>query len=121
MAFIAIAVTRRTLTEIADLFQYWLKNRTEKWAFPFGMPGPESTGAGSHAGCHWRPGKRWPHLGPDVRAQVSQLPGFRLPQQDLDLPNPLHAVVIIAIGFFFGFFRAAKRSRSGLRHHLRHQ
>ena len=27
-------VTRKTLTEIADQFQYWLKNRTEKWGVP---------------------------------------------------------------------------------------
>lgn len=27
-------VTKRTLTEIADQFQYWLKNRTEKWGAP---------------------------------------------------------------------------------------
>jgi hypothetical protein len=27
-------VTRRTLTEIADQFQYWLKNRSEKWGAP---------------------------------------------------------------------------------------
>jgi hypothetical protein len=27
-------VTKRTLTEIADQFQYWLKNRSEKWGAP---------------------------------------------------------------------------------------
>ena len=27
-------VTRRLLTEIADQFQYWLKNRSEKWGAP---------------------------------------------------------------------------------------
>ena len=27
-------VTRKTLTEIADQFQYWLKNRSEKWGVP---------------------------------------------------------------------------------------
>jgi hypothetical protein len=27
-------VTRRTLTEIADQFQYWVKNRSEKWGAP---------------------------------------------------------------------------------------
>src|SRR5580704_4965797 len=27
-------VTRKTLTDIADQFQYWLKNRAEKWAVP---------------------------------------------------------------------------------------
>ena len=27
-------VTRRVLTEIADQFQYWLKNRSEKWGAP---------------------------------------------------------------------------------------
>ena len=27
-------VTRRALTEIADQFQYWLKNRSEKWVLP---------------------------------------------------------------------------------------
>jgi hypothetical protein len=27
-------VTRRTLTEIADQFQYWVKNRSEKWSAP---------------------------------------------------------------------------------------
>jgi hypothetical protein len=28
-------VTRKTLTEIADQFQYWLKNRSEKWGLRF--------------------------------------------------------------------------------------
>src|ERR1700755_1555529 len=27
-------VTRRALTEIGDQFQYWLKNRSEKWGAP---------------------------------------------------------------------------------------
>jgi len=36
-------VTRRTLTEIADQFQYWLKNRSEKWAAPILEP-PEGEG-----------------------------------------------------------------------------
>jgi hypothetical protein len=31
-------VTRRTLTEIADQFQYWLKNRSEKWGAPILEP-----------------------------------------------------------------------------------
>lgn len=36
-------VTRKTLTEIADQFQYWLKNRSEKWGAPILEP-PEGTG-----------------------------------------------------------------------------
>jgi len=36
-------VTRRTLTEIADQFQYWLKNRSDKWGAPILEP---SDGAG---------------------------------------------------------------------------
>jgi len=36
-------VTRRTLTEIADQFQYWLKNRSEKWGAPVLEP-PDGTG-----------------------------------------------------------------------------
>lgn len=36
-------VTRKTLTEIADQFQYWLKNRSEKWDAPILEP-PEGTG-----------------------------------------------------------------------------
>src|SRR5205085_2525205 len=36
-------VTRRTLTEIADQFQYWLKNRSEKWDAPILEP-PDGTG-----------------------------------------------------------------------------
>jgi len=36
-------VTRRTLTEIADQFQYWLKNRSEKWGAPILDP-PEGEG-----------------------------------------------------------------------------
>ena len=36
-------VTRRTLTEIADQFQYWLKNRSEKWGGPILEP-PDGTG-----------------------------------------------------------------------------
>jgi hypothetical protein len=31
-------VTRRTLTEIADQFQYWLKNRSQKWGAPILEP-----------------------------------------------------------------------------------
>jgi len=33
---------RRTLTEIADQFQYWLKNRSEKWGAPILEP-PDGT------------------------------------------------------------------------------
>jgi len=36
-------VTRRTLTEIADQFQYWLKNRSAKWGAPLLEP-PDGTG-----------------------------------------------------------------------------
>lgn len=31
-------VTRKTLTDIADQFQYWLKNRSEKWGAPILEP-----------------------------------------------------------------------------------
>ena len=31
-------VTRKTLTEIADQFQYWVKNRSEKWGAPILQP-----------------------------------------------------------------------------------
>jgi len=31
-------VTKRTLTEIADQFQYWVKNRSEKWGAPILEP-----------------------------------------------------------------------------------
>src|ERR1700694_3520947 len=34
-------VTRRALTEIADQFQYWLKNRSEKWGAPLVEPPDE--------------------------------------------------------------------------------
>ena len=36
-------VTRKTLTDIADQFQYWLKNRSQKWGAPILEP-PEGTG-----------------------------------------------------------------------------
>jgi hypothetical protein len=36
-------VTRKTLTEIADQFQYWLKNRSEKWDAPI-LEAPEGEG-----------------------------------------------------------------------------
>lgn len=36
-------VTRRALTEIADQFQYWLKNRSAKWGAPILEP-PDGTG-----------------------------------------------------------------------------
>src|SRR5437764_5565099 len=36
-------VTRRTLTEIADQFQYWLQNRSEKWGAPI-LDAPEGGG-----------------------------------------------------------------------------
>src|SRR3981189_621800 len=39
-------VTRRTLTEIADQFQNWLKNRSEKWAARIVEP-PDDNGAES--------------------------------------------------------------------------
>src|ERR1700691_921870 len=44
-------VTRRTLTEIADQFQYWLKNRSEKWGAPILDPpdGAETRRLGTSA------------------------------------------------------------------------
>lgn len=36
-------VTRKTLTEIADQFQYWLKNRSQKWGAPILEP-PDGQG-----------------------------------------------------------------------------
>lgn len=36
-------VTRKTLTEIADQFQYWLKNRSQKWDAPILEP-PDGSG-----------------------------------------------------------------------------
>jgi len=33
-------VTKRTLTEIADQFRYWLQNRSEKWGAPI-LDAPE--------------------------------------------------------------------------------
>ena len=36
-------VTRKTLTEIADQFQYWVKNRSEKWGAPI-LDAPEGAG-----------------------------------------------------------------------------
>jgi len=36
-------VTRKTLTDIADQFQYWLKNRAEKWGAPI-LDSPDGTG-----------------------------------------------------------------------------
>jgi hypothetical protein len=36
-------VTRKTLTEIADQFQYWVKNRSQKWAAPILDP-PDGEG-----------------------------------------------------------------------------
>jgi hypothetical protein len=41
-------VTRKTLTEIADQFQYWLKNRSRKWGAPILDP-PD--GAGDDVPC----------------------------------------------------------------------
>jgi hypothetical protein len=38
-------VTRKTLTDIADQYQYWLKNRSEKWAAPILEP-PDGNGDG---------------------------------------------------------------------------
>ncbi len=84
-------VTRKPLTEIADQFQYWLKNRSEKWGAPIleppdgngddsrrdkfvdallpkcpARPGggnPESAGTGPHPGCDWSQGQRQPSSG----------------------------------------------------------
>lgn len=39
-------VTRRTLTEIADQFQHWLKNRSQKWGAPILEP-PDGSGDAS--------------------------------------------------------------------------
>ena len=39
-------VTRKVLTEIADQFQYWLKNRSEKWGAPI-LESPEGDGDNS--------------------------------------------------------------------------
>ena len=39
-------VTRKTLTEIADQFEYWLKNRSENWDAPI-LEAPEGEGAES--------------------------------------------------------------------------
>jgi hypothetical protein len=36
-------VTRKTLTDIADQFQYWLKNRSQKWGAPILEP-PDGSG-----------------------------------------------------------------------------
>ena len=36
-------VTKKLLTEIADQFQYWLKNRSEKWGAPILEP-PDGAG-----------------------------------------------------------------------------
>src|SRR5229473_3604607 len=36
-------VTKRTLTEIADQFRYWLQNRSEKWGVPI-LDAPEGDG-----------------------------------------------------------------------------
>ena len=36
-------VTRKTLTDIADQYQDWLKNRSEKWGAPILQP-PDGTG-----------------------------------------------------------------------------
>ena len=36
-------VTKRTLTEIADQFRYWLQNRSEKWGAPI-LDAPEGDG-----------------------------------------------------------------------------
>jgi hypothetical protein len=79
-------VTKRTLTEIADQFQYWLKNRSQKWGAPildapegeddesrrnrFVEPyyqsrptqpcggDPQSAGTRPYPHCHWRQGER---------------------------------------------------------------
>jgi hypothetical protein len=40
LSFLTLRVTRKTLTEIADQFQYWLKNRAEKWGAPI-LEAPE--------------------------------------------------------------------------------
>jgi hypothetical protein len=44
-------VTRRTLTEIADQFQYWLKNRSQKWGAPILEP-PDGGGEDSRRDRH---------------------------------------------------------------------
>ena len=53
-------VTKRTLTEIADQFQYWLKNRSEKWGAPILEP-PEGTGTTVGGTSSWTPTLKMPN------------------------------------------------------------
>jgi hypothetical protein len=47
-------VTRKTLTEIADQFQYWLKNRSKKWDAPI-LEAPEGKGTRAVGIGSWMP------------------------------------------------------------------
>src|SRR5438067_4347062 len=74
-------VTRRTLTEIADQFQYWLKNRSEKWGAPILEP-PDGDGDESRrnkfvevrqSGAPARTGRLAHYSGPfEVRPEVAR-------------------------------------------------
>jgi len=53
-------VTRKTLTEIADQFQYWVKNRSEKWALRFSnLPTALVTTVGGTS--FWTPTSKMPN------------------------------------------------------------
>jgi len=53
-------VTRKTLTEIADQFHYWAKNRSEKWGAPFLEP-PDGTGDDSRRDKFLDPTSKMPN------------------------------------------------------------
>jgi hypothetical protein len=55
-------VTRKTLTEIADQFQYWAKNRSEKWGAPILEP-PDGPGDDSRRDKFLNPSLRSSPIG----------------------------------------------------------
>jgi len=53
-------VTRKTLTDIADPFQDWLKNRSEKWGAPILEP-PDGDGARAGGTNSWNRTSKMPN------------------------------------------------------------
>lgn len=53
-------VTRKTLTDIADQYQYWLKNRSEKWGALRFSNLPTARGTTVGATSSWTPTSKTP-------------------------------------------------------------
>ena len=89
-------VTRKTLTEISDQFQYWVKKRSEKWGAPILDPPAgrrERQPAGSVAGCVFPRGQTQPSGGDPESAGASAHPGSHRKQRQRQSPSGVQTAV----------------------------